>query len=76
METGELPDSPPEFLPPLKAIRKHKSRIRCAALAWNALEECTQQVTNPKSEGSCSRAVRNACSNYWKNKTILQIEAL
>ena len=51
METGELPDSPPEFLPPLMAIRKHKSRIRCAALAWNALEECTQQVTNPKSEG-------------------------
>ena len=51
METGELPDSPPEFLSPLMAIRKHKSRIRCAALAWNALEECTQQVTNPKSEG-------------------------
>ena len=51
METGELPDSPPEFLPPLMAIRKHKSRIRCAALAWNALEECIQQVTNPKSEG-------------------------
>ena len=47
METGELPESPPEFLPPLMAIRKHKSRIRCAALAWNALEECAQQANNP-----------------------------
>lgn len=51
MSSGELPAEPPEFLPPLMAIRKHKSRIRCASLAWNALEECTQQLANPNPEG-------------------------
>ncbi len=50
MESGDLPEPPPDFLPPLMQIRQHKSRVKCASLAWNALDECLRHA--PSSEPS------------------------
>ena len=50
MASGTLPDPPPEFLPPLMQIRQHKSRVKCAALAWNALDECLHHAAFPDEE--------------------------
>lgn len=40
IEAGAPETLPPELLPlaPLIEVRKHRSRIRCALLAWEALE--------------------------------------
>jgi nitrogen fixation NifU-like protein len=50
MASGELPSAPPAFLPPLVPLRKHKSRIRCASLAWQALDDCVRQHSQPTAE--------------------------
>jgi NifU-like protein involved in Fe-S cluster formation len=38
-EIAECLDS----LRPLIALKKHRSRIKCMKLAWDALEECARQ---------------------------------
>ena len=40
IEQGETGALPPELIPlaPLIEVRKHRSRIRCALLAWEAIE--------------------------------------
>jgi|TARA_B100000809_G_scaffold186903_2_gene185122 nitrogen fixation NifU-like protein len=40
MSSGELSSDAIASLRPLLEIRKHKSRVKCALLAWNALEGC------------------------------------
>jgi len=42
MASGELPSEDLARLRPLLEVRKHKSRVKCASLAWNALEACLQ----------------------------------
>ena len=42
MTSGELSSKDIFSLRPLLEVRKHKSRVKCALLAWNALEECLQ----------------------------------
>lgn len=49
MDTGTLPDPAPDFLPPLMQIRQHKSRVKCASLAWNALDECLRNAPSEPS---------------------------
>ncbi len=39
----------PEMVEPLRpflALKKHRSRIKCMKLAWDALEECANQDKN------------------------------
>ena len=43
MSSGELPSETIEPLRPLLEIRKHKSRVKCALLVWNALEGCLRE---------------------------------
>ena len=40
----------PEMVEPLRpflALKKHRSRIKCMKLAWDALEECANQDKSP-----------------------------
>jgi len=39
----EIPESL-EFLSPLISLKKHRSRIKCVKLAWDALEDCSRQI--------------------------------
>lgn len=45
IEQGETEALPPELAPlaPLIEVRKHRSRIRCALLAWEALETMARE---------------------------------
>ena len=42
-ENDEIPEIL-EFLSPLISLKKHKSRIKCMKLAWDALEDCARQI--------------------------------
>lgn len=46
IEQGETAALPPELAPlaPLIEVRKHRSRIRCALLAWEAIEEIADKA--------------------------------
>ena len=37
-----------ENLVPLMNLKSHKSRIKCVALAWNALDECLEKYHKSK----------------------------
>jgi len=41
-DTEEIAESL-DFLLPLIALKKHRSRIKCMKLAWEALEDCARQ---------------------------------
>ena len=41
-ENGEISESL-DSLRPLIALKKHRSRIKCMKLAWDALEDCARQ---------------------------------
>ena len=41
-DTEEIAESL-DFLLPLIALKKHRSRIKCMKLAWDALEDCVRQ---------------------------------
>ena len=41
-DTEEIAESL-DFLLPLIALKKHRSRIKCMKLAWDALEDCARQ---------------------------------
>jgi len=42
-ENCEIPENL-KFLSPLISLKKHRSRIKCMKLAWDALEDCASQI--------------------------------